>query len=301
MNNPEPTGAQEHECGRLLPVPVEKAKTVKRRRLAAEMRQHREAANVTAEAVAEALECHPSRISRIEAGSVNVTSRDVRDYLEFVGLRGPELEALVELAKQAKKKGWWQSYRDVLTGSYVGLESEAATIRTFEAQLVPGLLQTEEYVRAMTRAIKPIATDEEIQRRVEVRLRRQELLTQDEPPKYWAVIDESVLHRAVGGADVMRAQLVQIVSLSELANVDIQVLPFAAQAHAALDGSFQMLHYADPKDAPVVYIEALGGTGLYLEEPDEIQAYTTVFDHIRAVATAPDESIKLLKTASRRL
>ncbi|WP_163509700.1 helix-turn-helix domain-containing protein [Fodinicola acaciae] len=282
-------------------MPVAKAKTVKRRRLAAEMRQHREAAGITAEAVAEKLECHPSRISRIEAGSVNVTSRDVRDYLEFCGVEGAELEALVDLAKQAKKKGWWQGYQDVLAGSYVGLESEASKIRTYEVQLVPGLLQTEAYVRAMTRAIKPIATDEEIERRIEVRLRRQELLTQSAPPKYWVILDESILHRAVGGPDVMRAQLIRLTEVAQLPNVDIQVLAFDAQAHAGLDGPFTILDFADPKDAPLVYIEAMGGSALYLEEADEIEAYSTVFDHVRAAALAPDESLERLKTAARRL
>lgn len=301
MDNTEPTGAQDHECGRLTPVPAAKAKTVKRRRLAAEMRLHREAANITAEAVAEKLECHPSRISRIEAGSVNVTSRDVRDYLEFCGVKGAELEALVELAKQAKKKGWWQGYQDVLAGSYVGLESEASTIRTYEVQLVPGLLQTEAYVSAMTRAIKPIATDEEIQRRTEVRLRRQELLTQPLPPKLWVILDEAILHRAVGGPDVMRAQLIRVAEVAQLPNVDVQILPFDAQAHSGLDGAFTVLDFADPRDAPLVYIEAMGGSALYLEEAAEIEAYSTSFDHVRAAALAPDESVERLKTAARRL
>lgn len=301
MDNTEPTGAQDHECGRLTPVPAAKAKTVKRRRLAAEMRLHREAANITAEAVAEKLECHPSRISRIEAGSVNVTSRDVRDYLEFCGVKGAELEALVELAKQAKKKGWWQGYQDVLTGSYVGLEAEAAAIRTFQAQRIPGLLQTDAYVAALARTVKPTIDEHELERRTEARRRRQELLRQEKPPKYWAVIDEAVIRRPVGGADITRAQFLHIAELAEQPHIDFQILPFNAGAHAALDGTFTMLEFADPRDTPVVYIEGLGNTGLYLEEPEEIEAYTAVFDHARAAAWSPEESLEQLKTAARRL
>ena len=181
--------------------------TIRRRRLGAELRRRREAAGVTIDGVAERLECSASKISRIETGHTSATPRDVRDMLEIYGVLGAESDELVQIAREARQKGWWHPYSTVLTGAYVGLEAAAQSVRAYEQQVVPGLLQTEEYAKAMIRAARPDITADEVDRRVRVRLGRQSLLNQDDPIDLWVVLDEAVVSRPVGGDGVMRAQL----------------------------------------------------------------------------------------------
>ncbi len=274
--------------------------TVRRRRLAAELRRLREAAELTIDEVGEKLECSASKISRIETGHVGVTPRDVRDMLEVYGIEDDEREALVQLAREARKKGWWHAYNEVFTGSFVGLESDASYLHTHQALLVPGLLQTEGYTRAVIRAIRPDATEADMERRVTARLTRQRLLTDAHPPDYWAVIDEAVLHRTVGGPQIMRAQLERLVELAGLPHVTVQVVPFESGAHAGMEAPFLILGFPEQADPDVVYVENTT-SGVYLEQPSDVHRYTLMFDHLRAAALKPDDTVVLVERAADRL
>ncbi|MBK1788649.1 helix-turn-helix domain-containing protein [Prauserella cavernicola] len=273
--------------------------TVRRRRLASELRRLREAAELTIDEVGEKLECSASKVSRIETGHVGVTPRDARDMLELYGLRGDEQEALVQLAREARKRGWWHAYNEVFTGTFVGLEADASSLRAFQALLVPGLLQTTRYAHAVIRAMRPDAADSEIDRRVDARRERQQLLRDSHPPEYWAVIDEAVLHRCVGGAEVMAEQLTKLAELAQLPHVTIQVVPLEAGAHPGMEGPFLILGFPEQADHDVVYVESTS-TGLYLELEPDVRRYALMFDHLRATALRPDDSIRLIEAAARR-
>jgi transcriptional regulator with XRE-family HTH domain len=274
--------------------------TVRRRRLASELRRLREAAELTIDEVGEKLECSASKISRIETGHVGVTPRDVRDMLEVYGIEDDEREALVQLSREARKKGWWHAYNEVFTGSFVGLESDASSLHTHQALLVPGLLQTDAYIRAVIRAIRPDSSEAEVERKVTARVTRQKLLTDPHPPEYWAVLDEAVLHRVVGGREVMRAQLERLVELAHLPNVTLQVVPFEAGAHAGMECPFLILGYPEQADPDVVYVENTT-SGVYLEQPSDVHRYTLMFDHLRAAALKPDDTVVMVERAADRL
>ncbi|MDQ3406321.1 MAG: helix-turn-helix domain-containing protein [Actinomycetota bacterium] len=274
--------------------------TVRRRRLASELRRFREVANLTIEEVGEKLECSASKISRIETGHVGVNPRDVRDLLQLYGIDENKREALVHLARQARQKGWWHAYTEVFTGSFVGLEAEATSLHTHQALLVPGLLQTEDYTRAVIRAIRPDAEEAEIDKRVNGRLVRQRLLTDPHPPQYWAVIDEAVLYRVTGGPEVMRAQLTRLVEAAMMPNVTLQVVPFSAGAHAGMEAPFLILGFPEQADPDVVYVENTT-SGVYLEQPSDVHRYTLMFDHLRATASPPDDTVELVSRAAERL
>ncbi|UVS80857.1 Helix-turn-helix domain protein [Actinokineospora sp. UTMC 2448] len=274
--------------------------TVRRRRLASELRRFREAANLTIDEVGEKLECSASKISRIETGHVGVTPRDVRDMSELYGIDTDRREALVQLAREARQKGWWHAYTEVFTGAFVGLEAEAASLRAHQALLVPGLLQTEDYTRAVIQAIRPDAGAAEIDKRVRGRLARQRLLTDPHPPEYWAVIDEAVLHRVVGGPKVMRAQLLRMADAAALPHVTLQVVPFGTGAHAGMEAPFLILGFPEPADPDVVYVESTS-TGTYLEQPSDVRRYTLMFDHLRAAALRPEDTVDLIRRAADRL
>src|SRR6266540_3352438 len=195
--------------------------TLRRRQLGMELRRLREAAGITIDHVAERLECSGSKISRIETGQTGVTPRDVRDMLSIYGVELDYAETLLQIAREARQKGWWQLYGDVLTGAYVGLEAAVDRIRAYEALVVPGLLQTEGYAQAMIHAARPDISPGEVDKRVRVRMSRQSLLSQDDPPDLWVVLDEAVLRRPVGGAEVMRRQLMHLATVAELPNVTL--------------------------------------------------------------------------------
>lgn len=274
--------------------------TVRRRRLAGELRRLRETAGLTIEEVGERLECSASKISRIETGHVGVTPRDARDLLVLYGVPADRVDALVQLSREARRKGWWHAYNEVFTGSFVGLESDAASLRSFQALLVPGLLQTEDYTRAVMRSIRPDWTEAEVERRVVARMERQRLLTDSEPPNYWVVVDEAVLHRSVGGPAVMRKQLLRMREVGTLPNVTIQVVPFDAGAHSSMEGPFLIIGFPEQMDPDVVYVDTTTG-GVYLEEQADVDRYTLMFDHLRASAASPDDSAQLVSRAAERL
>lgn len=277
-----------------------KGPTVRRRRLAAELRGLRDEAELTIDEVGEKLECSASKISRIETGHVGVTPRDVRDLLELYGVTGDQREALVQLAREARQRGWWHAYNEVFTGTFVGLEADASSLRAYQALLIPGLLQTESYAREVFRAMRPDADTVDIDRRVAARMTRQQLLTDANPPTYWAVIDEAVLHRAVGGAEVMAEQFDQLLRISALPHVTMQVVPFSAGAHPGMEGPFLILGFPEQEDPDVVYVDSTS-SGLYLESPSDVRRYGLMFDHLRAAALKPDDSISLIESSRQKI
>lgn len=280
-------------------MPARGSPTVRRRRLGAELRRRREEAGVTIEAVAERLGCSTSKVSRIETGHTLAVPRDVRAMLDFFGVTGAAADELVEIAGQARQKGWWHPYTMVLAGAYVGLEAAARSIRAYEQQVVPGLLQTRAYAEAMIRAARPDLTDEEVGDRVRIRLARQSLVDAEagssgiDPIDLWVVLDEAVVSRPVGGDAVMRAQLHRLVEAAELPHVTLQLLPFEAGAHAGMDGTFAILDFPEPSDPGAVYAENATG-GLFLEKDDELRKYASIFEEIQTAAIGPKESIALI-------
>jgi transcriptional regulator with XRE-family HTH domain len=257
------------------------------------LRRLREQAGLTIDQVAKYLECSESKISRIETAHVSATPRDVRDMLNIYGVDGQQLDALVQVAREARVKGWWHSYGDKVNVAIVGLEAAADSIRIYEAQLVPGLLQTVDYARAVFHATQPDLTPSDIHHRVELRMARQALLTQDDPPMLWAVLDEAVLRRTVGGRGIMREQMHRLCEASELPNITIQILPFSIGQHAGMNGSFTVVGFPEFADPDVVYLENQT-SDLYLEKADEVGRYTLLFDHLRADALRPDATIDLV-------
>jgi transcriptional regulator with XRE-family HTH domain len=279
-------------------MPVRPSPTVRRRRLRYELRRLRDERSLTIEQVQEASggDIKAPSISRWENGERSVRPTDLRLLLDIYQVDGERREALLTLARQAKERGWWQSYASAIPEwfqVYVGLEAEASTIRVNEAELVDGLLQTPEYYRAFLGAAPAAAADAEAERKIEVRLARQERLTGEDPPEYWAVLNEAVIRRVVGGAEVMRAQLDHIAEMAALPQVNVQVLPFAAGVHPAMDGSFRILGFPEPGDPDVVYLENQAGS-LYLEEAAEIDRYARMFSHLIAKALDPEESRRLI-------
>jgi transcriptional regulator with XRE-family HTH domain len=286
-------------------VPARSSPTVKRRRLAAELRHRREQAGLTIDDVAERLEWSTAKISRIENARVGVLPRDVKFLLGVYGVPNtdPGYEVLLTLARESRQKGWWQQYGEAVPDwfeVYVGLEAEATGLSSYDAEFVPGLLQTGDYARAVHRASLINASDEEIEQWVKVRMARQELLTSADAPQYWLVLNEAVIRRVVGGRSVMHEQLLRLAEATKQPNLTLQVVPFSAGAHAAMDGSFIILSFPDPTDPHIVYIEYKTGA-LYLEKPPEVQRYTLMFDHLRAAALSVDASRALIVRAANEL
>jgi transcriptional regulator with XRE-family HTH domain len=270
--------------------------TVRRKRLGIELRRLREQAGLTCEHVGERLECSGTRISRIETGRISVRPGDVREMLELYDVPDDEVGALVQLAREARRKGWWQAYGRVHPDwfeAYIGLESEAVRLRDFQPLVLPGLLQTEDYARAVLRAAPDAGSSEAIDRQVALRMGRQAILTQSAPPDLWAVLSESALRVEVGGTAVLRAQLRRLADVARRPNVALQVLPSRAAAHVTPVGPFTILDFAEAFDPTVVYLEHLTGS-LFLESGDEIWRYSVIFGHLRAEALGTAESADLI-------
>jgi len=271
--------------------------TVRRRRLGMELRRLREASALMIEDVAKHLECSMSRVSRIETGKSVARIRDVRDMLDLYEV-GDEAqrEQLLTLAKEAQQRGWWTEYESVLSAgldTYVGLEASAASIRSFQTHLIPGLLQTEEYSRALIKVGRPTESPVNIDRMISLRRRRQAMLAEAGTLEMWAVLDEAVLRRPIGGHSVMRAQLARLLEADELPSVTIQVLPFTRGAHPGLGGAFTIIGFPDPTDLDVVYVDSPAGN-IFLEKDKDVRRHTTWFDHLRAAALPPDESTEFI-------
>lgn len=280
--------------------------TVRRRRIAAELKRLRDAARLTHEAVAAELGWHRSKLGRIEGAQfVRLSLTDLRALLDLYGVTdAAERETLTALAKQAREQGWWYSYADVLPNphaTFIGLEAEATSIRTYQAQLVPALLQTEDYTRAVLQGWSTTARDtEETRRFLKVRSARQELLAGRPPVKLWAVLDEAILRRQIGGPEVMRAQLQRLAETADMPRVTVQVLPDEAGAHAGLEGSFTILSFADQADLDVIYLDAATG-GIYLESAEDRERYASVFSLLTASALNSQDSLPLIQRAADAL
>jgi transcriptional regulator with XRE-family HTH domain len=270
--------------------------TVRRKRLTVELRRLREQAGLTCEDVGQRLECSGTRISRMETGRIGARPGDVRELLEIYGVTGAEADSLVQLARDARRKGWWHAFGRVLPPwfeAYVGLESDAARLHDFQPSVVPGLLQTEDYARAILRDAPHAGYDEDIDQQVELRMRRQAVLDQPGPPQVQVVLGESVLWMQVGGPAVLRAQLLRLADLAARPDLSLQVLPLRTAAHAQPVGPFTLLEFADPADPTVVYLEHLTGS-LLLEDDEEVQHYRAMFDHLCAEALGPGASADLI-------
>jgi transcriptional regulator with XRE-family HTH domain len=272
----------------------QRSPTIRRRRLGMEMRRYREAAGVTIDAVAARIGCSMSKVSRIETGHTSATPTDVQNILDIYGVDEAIKTELVQIAREARQKGWWHPFSTVLTGAYVGLEAAARSVRTYEQQVVPGLLQSEEYAIAMIQAARLGDIDQEIEQRVHVRMARQSLLTSDDPIDLRVVLDETVLSRPVGGDEVMRDQLRRLIEAARLPNVTLQILPFAVGAHAGMDGTFAILEFEEERDADVVFTENATG-GLFLEKSEELEKYHAIFESIRDTALDPDQSTEMME------
>jgi transcriptional regulator with XRE-family HTH domain len=277
---------------------------MRRRRLAAELRRLRTEAQLTVEDVAGRLQWPGSKVSRIENRQVGVSPKDLRKLLDLYQVQDRAYrDELLETGRRATERGWWQSYTGLLPalGNLIGLEAEAATIRTYEPELIPGLLQTPDYARAVIKSGYPSYKPDQIDRRVEVRLERQEALTRTDPPppKVSVVLNEGVLARRVGSPEVMRGQLERLMSERDRSNVVIQVLPFSSGEHPAMVGPFTMLNFLDPADPGVVNVENVLGA-LAMEQPEELRAYEEVWSALQARAASPDDSRAIIKTYSLR-
>jgi hypothetical protein len=244
------------------------------------------------EQVAELLLCSPSKVSRMETGHRGATLRDVRDLCEIYGLRDESrVKHLMNLAREGKQQGWWQSY-DLDYATYVGLEEAAVALSYFQGSIVPGILQTRSYARAMHERGFQEYPPGRIDEHVDVRMHRQRLLSRDPPLQVTVVLDEAVLHREVGGPAVMSEQLQRLIEAAKLPTVVIQVIPFSAGAHPAMDSMFDILEFDGPAPT-VVYVEGLMGW-LYLERAADISRYERVFELVRSIALAPKESVELM-------
>jgi transcriptional regulator with XRE-family HTH domain len=270
--------------------------TVRSRRLGAELRELREKTRLSSEAVAKEMGFSRPKLSRIESGEVRVSQNDLKALLHLYGVDDrARVETFVEAAREARKPGWWQAYQNALPREYadfVALEADADTIRNWEPILIPGLLQTEPYTRAAILANPAILPPADIEALVKVRRERQAIVVRERPPRLWAIIGESALRQTVGGAVVMREQLLWLEELTENQHVMIQVLPHSAGAHAGLNGAFVVLGF--PRSPAIVCVENMTGT-LYMDLPGERQAYGEAFDHLRAAALNPADSLALIQ------
>ena len=279
---------------------AKRSPTVRERRLARALRHLREEAGLTIEDVAEKLEISPSTVSRMETAQVGVRPRDLRFLLDLYEVTEAERDQLLQIARERRQQQWWQEYADLPNIAVAPLEAEASAISQYSAQLVPGLLQTEAYARAVLKAIRLDAKAGDIDRRLELRIHRQPLLTGEHAPEYWAVLDEAVVRREVGGPAIMAEQLGHLIEVTKRPNVTLQVLPFTSGEHAGMDGEFTILHYRESDDPDVVYIENTG-SDLYLEAPEVTRRYNKIFDHLRAAAQNPGESIRTLGSIQSQL
>jgi transcriptional regulator with XRE-family HTH domain len=278
--------------------------TVRRRRLGTELRKLRESCGYKLEEVAAQLGVAPSTLSRIETGKAPTKSAYLNQMLHAYGVAdAAQRQVLVDMAREGHRKGWWAAYDDVLPSGfdiYVGLEAETAGIRSYEISVVHGLLQTADYARVILRETFPRHTAEQIDRLVDLRMARQRRFDDDPPLELWAILDEAVIRRTVGGTAVMRRQLAHLLAEADRPGVTLQVLPFDCGAHAAHGGPFSILEFPERSDSEVVYVESVAGI-IYLEKDKEVRARSDSFDRLRAAALSPGASTDVISQAARDL
>ncbi|QIB45213.1 helix-turn-helix domain-containing protein [Streptomyces aureoverticillatus] len=269
--------------------------TVRRRRLGQELRRLRELKGMTAEEVAERLLVSQSKISRLENGRRSISQRDVRDLCGVYEVEDHRIvDSLMQMAKDSRQQGWWHSFGDIPYSVYIGLETDAASLRVYDPQVVPGLLQTRPYAEALITGALPETIPTDIEKRVQVRMRRQERIAAPENPlRLWTVLDESALRRVVGTRALMREQLEYLVEQSQLPHVTVQVIPFDMGAHPGLNGQYAILEFPDASDSSVVCIEGVT-SDLYLEKANDVQQYSVMYEHLRAQALNVEQSRQLI-------
>lgn len=274
--------------------------TVLRILLGTQLRRLRQEKGISREDAGYEIRASHAKISRMELGQVSFKHRDVDDLLKLYGVDDPgQREALVGLISSANAQGWWHKYGDVLPqwfGVYVGLEEAASVIRTFEVQFVPGLLQTPEYARGVVRLSTTTHSDDDVKNRVKMRMHRQRRFTEParEAPRLWAVIDEAVLHRPYGDAEVMRGQIEHLIEMSRRPNITIQIATFAMGGHPAAGGPFSILRFPTPQLPDVVYLEQLS-SALYFDKFDDTSRYAQTMDHLATQAPLPSASVGILE------
>ncbi|MGW4466456.1 helix-turn-helix domain-containing protein [Micromonospora sp. NBC_01796] len=265
--------------------------------LGAQLRRLREANGVTREAAGWEIRASESKISRMELGRVGFKERDVADLLTLYGVHDDgERAVLLGLARDANEPGWWHRYGDILPQwfqSYLGLEAASSLIRTYEVQFIPGLLQSRDYARAVVLLGHRAAASEEVERRVNLRMARQQLLTRPDAPQLWAVVDEAALRRPIGGPEVMWGQINALIEATKLPNVRLQVMPFASGGHAAAGGAFSILRFPDRDLPDVVYIEQLT-SALYLDKRDDVDHYAAAMERVCVEAEPPARTPDIL-------
>ena len=277
---------------------MDRSPTVRGRRLMRELKRLRESAGLPPDEAAQRLDFSVSKLYRIENGKARVDADDLEDMLDLYDVRSPDRDALVALGRDSRRRGWWTTYKDVFTGSYVGLESDAAKIQVI-SHIVPGLFQTAGYARAVIGSTAPWLDASETERRVQARTARQQaILGRDNPPEIHAVLDEAALRRTVGGAAVMAEQLAALAKAATQPGVTMQVLPFTAGTHAALEGAFVILAFPDPEDPPVAYAEGLFGD-VYLESKEELDRFSLVWAHVLSKAVSPAESTAMISALAK--
>ena len=278
------------------------ASAVVRMMLGGQLRRMREAADITPDTAAWRIRASRSKISRMELGRTGFKVRDVSDLLDLYGVTDKQvIDSMLALTTQANAQAWWAKYGDVVPGwfePYLGLEAAAQRIRTFDLQFINGLFQTPAYARAVTAIGLRRTPEDEIERRIDIRMKRQELLTTVGAPQVWSVIDEAALRRAVGGPEVMLEQVYHLIKMARLPNVSLQVIPFRAGGHDAAGGSFTVLHFSQPDIADVVYLEQLTGAQ-YLEKRSDVDHYLDVINRLSAMSLSPADTIAFLAEITR--
>jgi transcriptional regulator with XRE-family HTH domain len=301
---PQPGGMTLVPGGPVAEFQAEGGPTVLRILLGSQLRRLREAKGITREAAGYSIRASGSKISRLELGRVSFKERDVEDLLTLYGVTSePERAALLDLARKANSTGWWHRYNDLLPGwfqVYVGLEDAATLIRTYEVQFIPGLLQTEEYVRAIMNIGRSSAPQDEVDRRVRLRADRQKLLMRPGGPRLWAVVDEAALRREIGGRDVMRGQLLHLLEILRLPSVILQIMPFRSGGHAAEGGAFTVLRFPEPDLPDVIYVEQLT-SALYLDRREDVDMYTEVMERLCVESEPPERSTEIINAIIEEL
>lgn len=278
--------------------------TVLRMVLGAQLRRLRETSGISASDAGYAIRATHSKISRMELGRVSFRERDVADLLTMYGITDEKERAtFLSLAREANVPGWWHDSSDIMPSwfeAYLALEEAASIIRSYQVQFVPGLLQTPEYARAVIRLGYQSVSDSELERRVALRLNRQKLLTREDPPRFWIVLDEALLRRPIGGPDVMRGQIDRLIEATKLPNVTVQVIPFVAGGHPAAGGSFNILRFAEPDLPDIVYMEQLT-SALYLDRREDVDGYQAVMERLCVEAEPVENTARVLSDIGKAL
>ncbi len=271
----------------------ERKPTLRQRELSMRLRRLREGKKLSVGQVADKLMCSATKVSRIETGARRVSLRDVRDLCQIYGVSESEIAQLMDLARIAREDGWWARYDDLGVGPYFDLEQEAKAITYYSMSFIYGLLQTDDYARAIIRGINPLMDDQVQKERVEARMRRQELLERAGRPRVRALLDEAVLRRQVVGPKAMGAQLGKIQDIAASEKIIVQIVPYTSGAHASSDSNMTLFEFGDASVPGIVHVEGLIG-GQYIDRPESVERFREMLDNLRDAALSPRESQVLI-------